>query len=87
MITVLIGQFHIYLNIYIYGANTGEVVGVAVIMHKLTVAATWIGEGDRSTSWLMAHAYHHTLFHDSSFIFHEVVIRCLAPYSMLLQLG
>ncbi|ONM32896.1 RNA polymerase I specific transcription initiation factor RRN3 protein [Zea mays] len=40
---------HIFKYIYIYGANTGEVVGVVVIMHKLTVAATWIGEGDRST--------------------------------------
>jgi hypothetical protein len=33
MITVLIGQFHIYLNKYIYGANTGEVVGVTVCDH------------------------------------------------------
>jgi hypothetical protein len=58
--------WHLFNLSFLSLSATVIIVGVAVIMHKLTVVATWIGEGDRSTGWLMPHAYHHTLFHDSS---------------------
>ncbi|XP_008678408.1 uncharacterized protein [Zea mays] len=45
--------WHLFNLSFLSLSATVIIVGVAVIMHKLTVVATWIGEGDRSTGILV----------------------------------